>query len=91
MFTYSPATSLNSPGGFIASDVFAQLDSGVGRNRPNRREDTMVVQFFLVALRPKWGGVEVVKHHGSVGRNTTNAAGVPEIRQQQVQRAAGHR
>src|SRR5262245_37329661 len=58
---------------WLRSDFLINLDSGVGPSQPNQRGDVLVVQFFLEALRPQWGGSAMVKQDGNVDPTTTSS------------------
>ena len=64
---------LYSQAEFQGQHFYVNLDSGVGSGRPNKADDVIIVQFFLEALRPRWGGAVEVKRDGIVGRGTTDA------------------
>ena len=58
---------------WTGSSWTVNLDAGVGRNRSNLRDDVVIVQFFLEALRPQWSGPQEVKRDGICGPITTKA------------------
>ena len=63
--------SLAFPGWLTTDSWIINLDAGVGRNRPNQRDDTKVVQFYLEALRSsEWEGTRIVRRDGRCGTVT---------------------